>query len=182
MTEPSIQSPTNFPLDEQMEATHKPSKETVMVKQSKRWLWLLLGLLLGSVASLFTLPYLPQVIVNQLHLPTRMVMQPIAPARPTIAKKQVVVTPIVNQQALKELQTSIDTLQHHFSDFPQLKDDMQTLSHDVRALHQTQTDVRTAQKTIETMQLHSRLSWIVHSSSHLPQIRLAWEEIVLLPS
>ncbi|MDQ6991006.1 MAG: hypothetical protein Q9M11_04670, partial [Mariprofundaceae bacterium] len=150
MTEPSIQSPTDFPLDEQMEATHKPSKEIVMVKQSKRWLWLLLGLLLGSVASLFTLPYLPQVIVNQ--------------------------------QALKELQASIDTLQHHFSDFPQLKDDMQTLSYDVRALHQTQTDVRTAQKAIETMQLHSRLSWIVHSSSHLPQIRLAWEEIVLLPS
>ena len=64
----------------------------------------------------------------------------------------------------------------------QLQQQMQNLTADLQQMHATQAEVRAAQVSIETMQLHSRLSWVLYHSSHLPQMRLAWEEIALLPS
>ncbi|MDQ6973818.1 MAG: hypothetical protein Q9M10_02950, partial [Mariprofundaceae bacterium] len=180
MSEPSKQSPTTFPLDEALAKAPQP----IMAKPQKthRALYLLLDLLLGAVITLAALPYIPINIANQLRLPTLIVMQPAAPTPPQIHKEAPTPSPTRDLQGLADLQASIHALDQRLRDIPPLKEGIQTLSNDVQALHQTQTTVRAAQINIEKMQLHSRLSWILHPSSHLPQIRLAWEEIVLLPS
>jgi len=203
MTQPSLDTP--FPEDK--EATPQANQslnhsETDVNKPqtTKRSPWLfsglILGFMLGSVATFAILPYLPLSIVNQLHLPTLTVLQPdvahIAPP-PAITdsmqqeaqreeSKTSDVVPTMDTQTMQSLQASMEQLQQRLNRFPDLKESMANLSKDLQTMHAQQSDIRAAQISVETMQLHSRLSWILHPSSHLPQIRLAWEEIVLLPS
>jgi len=189
MTEPSPKHQDDFPLDDQLEKapktnTHKTVPEPQKIRRS---LWLLLGLVFGSITTLSALPYLPLSIARQLNLPVLTVIQPVMsppPLTPAMVKDQKIVVdpPEFDKKVLHNLQASMDSLQQRLNSFPPLKGRMQTLSQDLQALHANQTAVRAAQISIETMQLHSRLSWITNPSSHLPQMQLAWEEIVLLPS
>jgi len=195
------------PFPEDKEATPQASQplnanETDVNKpqKTKRSPWLfsgvILGFMLGSIATLGILPYLPLSIVNQLHLPTLTVLEPdvahIAPP-PSITysmqqeaqreeQKPSGVVPTMDIQTIQNLQASMEQLQQHLNSFPPLKEGMASLSQDLQTMHANQASIRAAQVSVESMQLHSRLSWVLHPSSHLPQIRLAWEEIVLLPS
>ncbi|MDQ6953041.1 MAG: hypothetical protein Q9M15_05905 [Mariprofundaceae bacterium] len=181
MTEPNPKNQDHFPLDEQQEKIPQPdiSQPVAEPQKTHRSLWWVLGLLFGSVATLAALPYVPKIMVDQLRLPTHTVIKEV-PAIPMV-KKQAAATPAVDMQALQNIQTSLDSLEQRLNSFPPLKQGMQVLSKDLEILHQNQTRVHAAQISIETMQLHSRLSWVTNPSSHLPQMRLAWEEIVLLP-
>jgi len=205
MTKPSIEAPT-FPEDEQASTQNKTPMDTAESlqqppKTSSRSPWLisglLLGFMLGSIATVSIIPYLPLNIVNQLHLPTITMMEPQPsppPELPTAttqnaltdtnpqAKPSVDIAPNMNIQGIQHLQASMDALQQRLEHLPSLQEGISTLSQDLQTMHQQQALIRAAQSSVESMQLHSRLSWVLHPSSHLPQIRLAWEEIVLLPS
>lgn len=56
------------------------------------------------------------------------------------------------------------------------------LSEELRSVAQLQQSLSQARLSMEALQLRDRLSWISNPSYHLPQIRLAWQEIALLPS
>ncbi len=62
-----------------------------------------------------------------------------------------------------------------------LLDAMEALQQDLHALRQEQQALEEAQRSIQLMQLRTRLRWITNPANHLPQLKLAWEEIALMP-
>jgi len=63
----------------------------------------------------------------------------------------------------------------------QLMDAMQGLSDELLQLRNDQQAMQTALQQQHKINLDARLRWIADTTSHLPQVQLAWEEIALLP-
>jgi len=156
-------------------------------KKPCRLTWLVLGLLFGIGGTLAALPLLPLSVAKKLHIPVFTVIQEAPQAAKNTAKVQSDIAiaksvSALDNKALQSIESSIQSMQTKLDDVSALQTSMTTLSHDLQDLHANQSAVRAAQVSVETMQLHSRLSWVLNPASHLPQMRLAWEEIVLLPS
>jgi len=181
----------------------------VAAVRSWSWLWLLFGVLLGCGLTLVSMRFAPEAwlsvwlqrpaapiqLVNM--IPTTPVEKVAEPSSKPFSKpegEQVTeasqpmdaalkqTSAIMPMPELERLNANMLALQDHLQSVRGLQDELQNLSGDIQALHATQSQVRAAQLSVEKMQLHSRLNWVLYPSTHLLQMQLAWEEISLLPS
>ncbi|MDX8404419.1 MAG: hypothetical protein R8K54_08440 [Mariprofundaceae bacterium] len=60
-------------------------------------------------------------------------------------------------------------------------DAMQSLQGELRSLREQQQALEETQHSVQIMQLRTRLRWITNPANHLPQLQLAWEEVMLMP-
>jgi len=58
---------------------------------------------------------------------------------------------------------------------------MNSLQGELHALRQQQRELEERQRSVQIMQLRTRLRWIANPANHLPQLKLAWEEVSLMP-
>jgi len=154
----------------------------------RRWPLFVLAFIVGSATSIFALNYYQQnyALKTTNHEPSATVSTADISHQSTAAEliqeeanklidvptpKTVTPTAISSEEG-KALITAITTLQ----------ESMQGLQSELQTLREQQQDAAHSQSMLESMQLHSRLSWIMKHNSHLPQIKLAWQEISLLPS
>jgi len=163
-------------------------QETIKKKTTKtrRWPLFVLAFIVGSATSIFALNYYQQnYVLNSNSTPVA-----IAPITET-PHESASIAPL--QEASKPadtltLETSISTAisseegEALIAAITTLQDNIQGLQSELQTLREQQQDVAHSQSMLESMQLHSRLSWIMKHNSHLPQIKLAWQEISLLPS
>ena len=177
MNTPSPETPIDTtPLPEANPKEASPSTAPSKTKRCHGGRWFSLGLGLGLITSIILL-YVPQLLPNSLPFITSQPSPSEQAALPPIPSP-----PIIDSQAAEALRTQMQQVQQQLANIPHLQQNIQDLSQSLQQVQHTQQQIRAAQSSVELMQLHSRLSWIVHPASHLPQIRLAWEEIVLLPS
>jgi len=59
---------------------------------------------------------------------------------------------------------------------------IESLQSELKSLRQDQQAIQETQLSLQKMQLRTRLRWITNATNHLPQLQLAWEEIILMPS
>ena len=59
---------------------------------------------------------------------------------------------------------------------------MESLQGELKSLRREQQTIQETQLSLQKMQLRTRLRWITNAANHLPQLQLAWEEAVLMPS
>jgi len=149
-------------------------------RQSSRWPWFALAFIAGSAISFYApqkypqiLSFLPSSAAQQRQVPAELPTTP----NPTPATEVIQAKPIVNSTAMSSEEGKV-----LINSMNSLYEEMQSLQNELEILRQQQSQVQQTQSSIESMQLHSRLTWITSPASHLPQIQLAWQEILLLPS
>jgi len=183
------QQTTETSSDEAIVIEADPLEQEAIKKtpaKARRWPLFVLAFIVGSATSIFALNYYQQNYVLKSNS-TPIAITPIteAPLKSASIKpvqeasKQVntltletSISTAINSEEGEALMTAITTLQGN----------IQGLQSELQILRQQQQDVAHSQSMLESMQLHSRLSWIMKHNSHLPQIKLAWQEISLLPS
>jgi len=183
------QQTTETSSDEAIVIEADPLEQEAIKKtpaKARRWPLFVLAFIVGSATSIFALNYYQQNYVLKSN------SAPIAITPITEAPlKSASIKPV--QEASKQvntltLETSISTAisseegEALITAITTLQDNIQGLQSALQTLRQQQQDVAHSQSMLESMQLHSRLSWIMKHNSHLPQIKLAWQEISLLPS
>lgn len=169
-----------------------PAKTTA--KPPRRWPLFTLAFIVGSATSIFGLHY-----YQQNYQPTPTSSEPttitstaktphvntaVEPLRAETSK------PIQDELAIKAAISTTPASTAISSEegealilaITTLQESMQGLQSELQILREQQQDVAHSQSLLESMQLHSRLTWIMQHNSHLPQIKLAWQEISLLPS
>jgi len=158
--------------------------DTVEKTKTRRWPLFVLAFIVGSATSIFALNYYQQNYVLKSNN-TPLAITPItktAPESATIEPIQEVSKPIDTQTLETSTAISSEEGEALVAAISALQDNIQGLQSELQILRQQQQDVSHSQSLLESMQLHSRLSWIMKDNSHLPQIKLAWQEISLLPS
>jgi len=183
------QQTTETSSDEAIVIEADPLEQEAIKKtpaKARRWPLFVLAFIVGSATSIFALNYYQQNYVLKSN------SAPIAITPITEAPlKSASIKPV--QEASKQvntltLETSISTAisseegEALMAAITTLQGNIQGLQSELQILRQQQQDVAHSQSMLESMQLHSRLSWIMKHNSHLPQIKLAWQEISLLPS
>jgi len=183
------QQTTETSSDEAIVIEADPLEQEAIKKtpaKARRWPLFVLAFIVGSATSIFALNYYQQNYVLKSN------SAPIAITPITEAPlKSASIKPV--QEASKQvntltLETSISTAisseegKALIAAITTLQGNIQGLQSELQTLRQQQQDVAHSQSMLESMQLHSRLSWIMKHNSHLPQIKLAWQEISLLPS
>jgi len=159
-----------------------------MTKPPRRWPLFILAFIVGSATSIFGLHYYQQNYIQRTNLsstpstpsiePPHVDATPTQPVQDNIDPTTTILTPetpIATAISSEEGQALLQSMQD-------LQSNIETLRDELSALRQKQSDVTHSQTLLEAMQLHSRLTWIMDTTSHLPQIKLAWQEISLLPS
>ncbi|MCF7820825.1 MAG: hypothetical protein K9M17_00110 [Mariprofundaceae bacterium] len=61
-------------------------------------------------------------------------------------------------------------------------DAMAELQNELKSVRQEQQTIQETHLSLQKMHLRTRLHWITNRANHLPQLKLAWEEIALMPS
>jgi len=164
----------------EQEAVEKKTTKT------RRWPLFVLAFIVGSATSIFALNYYQQNHVLESNS-TPVAIAPIteAPLASTSIKPAQEASKPVDAPTLETpISTAISSEEGEalIAAITTLQDNIQGLQSELQTLRQQQQDVAHSQSMLESMQLHSRLSWIMKHNSHLPQIKLAWQEISLLPS
>lgn len=164
--------------------------ESGPVELRKRRIWplvLLPLLLLAAAAILFTL-YAPDGMkeryLDQVKQWLPDTQREVTKAQPVIPSKRaepmppaVVATPTpkpkpaVTEHIVPASSAEID----------RVLDAMDSLQGELTTLRRQQQQLKQQQIAVQTMQLRTRLNWITNSANHLPQLRLAWEEVSLMP-
>jgi len=179
---------------------HTADKQNVK-KQGNRWPAFILAFVIGSITSVFAWQYYE--VAYSPHSSIALT-QPIAvkstPKPPQIAAHQkeiIVEKTAIKDAAAKLVDTPSNTVPSNtvlpnilsnkdgealLQAVTALQSNIQALQGELQALRQQQSDITRSQTQLESMQLHTRLSWIIKHNSHLPQMKLAWQEISLLPS
>ena len=177
MNPPSPETPIDTtPLPEATPEEASPSTAPSKTTRCHGGRWFILGLGLGLITSIILL-YTPQLLPSSLPFMTSQPSPSERAALPPIPS-----APIIDSQVAEALRAQMQQVQQQLANIAPLQQNIQDLSQELQQVQHTQQQIRAAQSSVELMQLHSRLSWILHPASHLPQMRLAWEEIVLLPS
>ncbi len=168
-----------------LEHGHDAKKTT---KTARRWPLFVLAFIIGSATSIFGLNYYQQNYVLKPTAGDSIASTPIA----EISRESTAIEPIqedVSQPVdVLTLETPISTAisseegEALIVAITTLQESMQGLQSELQTLREQQQDAAHSQSMLESMQLHSRLTWIMKHNSHLPQIKLAWQEISLLPS
>ncbi|MDQ6956520.1 MAG: hypothetical protein Q9M21_04915 [Mariprofundaceae bacterium] len=144
----------------------------------RRWPLFTLAFIIGSATSIFGLNYYQQ---NYVLKPT--------------SNESVVITPkLIQEEVSKPIDTPIlenlpiptaissEEGEALIAAITTLQENILGLQGELQTLREQQQNAAQSQSMLESMQLHSRLTWIMKHNSHLPQIKLAWQEISLLPS
>ncbi|MDQ6967223.1 MAG: hypothetical protein Q9M14_00895 [Mariprofundaceae bacterium] len=159
--------------------------------QPRRWPLFILAFIVGSATSIFALNYYQQnYLLKPHHVPIAITSLPDTSHKSDIVELvQNKVSKPVDVPALKApISTTIPTPisseegEALIAAITTLQESMKDLQGELQVLREQQHDVAHSQSMLESMQLHSRLTWIMKHNSHLPQIKLAWQEISLLPS
>ncbi|PCI45123.1 MAG: hypothetical protein COB41_02310 [Proteobacteria bacterium] len=157
----------------------------------RRWPLFTLAFIIGSATSIFALNYYQQ---NYMQQSSNGSMSFVSSTAPTHKNEPVDVTPkevsaTINSPSFKtpastQISTAISSEEGKalITAISTLQNNIQDLQNELQTLRQQQQSVAHSQSMLESMQLHSRLTWIMKHNSHLPQIKLAWQEISLLPS
>jgi len=147
-------------------------------KKARRWPLFVLAFIIGSVTSIFGLNYYQQ---NYVLKPTsnesiattpELIQKEVSKPIDTPALANPPIPTAISSEEGEALIAAIKTLQENILG---LQGELQTL-------REQQQSAAQSQSMLESMQLHSRLTWIMKHNSHLPQMTLAWQEISLLPS
>ena len=191
--------------NKQRTPTATPDEESVVIEEDtieqgstekttakvRRWPLFTLAFIIGSVTSIVALNYYQQhymlqsnsdsmsltTITNSMHKsPATDIAQ--EKARPPVD------APALEKTTSIQVSTAISSEEGEalIDGIATLQGNIQSLQSELQTLRQQQQDVSHSQSLLESMQLHSRLTWIMKHNAHLPQIKLAWQEISLLPS
>jgi len=160
------------------DAVHKSKKSP------GRWAFFVLAFIIGSATSIFALNYYQQTYAQKSN-PIAIISTTKSPHKtPSIKTIQEVSKPIDRHALEPSIPAPISSKEGEalMQAISTLQGNIQGLQHELQTLRQQQRNVSHSQALLESMQLHARLTWIMKSNSHLPQIKLAWQEISLLPS
>ena len=169
------------------EVSQEAKPEKAPSKQPRRWPFFVLAFIAGSAASIFALNYGQQygLLTQAKHttaLPETVVTPPAQPKPVVEAVQKAPVTPPQTNTAQLPTPISSEEGEALIRAINALQGQIQALQDELQSLRNQQQDITHTQALLEAMQLHARLTWIIKPSSHLPQIKLAWQEISLLPS
>lgn len=179
-------TPDDAIVIEAAELEHKDVEKTT--RSPRRWPLFILAFIVGSATSIFALNYYQQnyVLKATNHEPVTIVPSAetshestavaLIQEKPSksidVLAPKIAISTAISSEEGEALITAISTLQ----------ESMQGLQSELQTLREQQQNAAHSQSMLESMQLHSRLTWIMKHNSHLPQIKLAWQEISLLPS
>lgn len=154
--------------------------------KTRRWPLFVLAFIVGSATSIFALNYYQQNYVLKANSIPVAITPITKPPRESASLEpiQELSKPVDTLTLETSISTAISSEEGEalIAAITTLQDNIQGLQSALQTLRQQQQDVAHSQSMLESMQLHSRLSWIMKHNSHLPQIKLAWQEISLLPS
>jgi len=182
------QTPETIPDEAIMIEADPPEPEAIKKtpEKTRRWPLFVLAFIVGSATSIFVLNYYQQNHVLKSNS-APIAITPITDApheSASIEPSQEVSSPVDTLTLETSISTAISSEEGKalIAAITTLQGNIQGLQSELQTLRQQQQDVTHSQSMLESMQLHSRLSWIMKHNSHLPQIKLAWQEISLLPS
>ncbi len=183
------QQTTETSTDEAIVIEADPLEQEAIEKtpaKTRRWPLFVLAFIVGSATSIFALNYYQQnYILKSNSAPAAITPSTKAPLESASIKPAQEASKSVDTLTLEtSVPTAISSEEGEalITAITTLQDNIQGLQSELQSLRQQQQDVAHSQSMLESMQLHSRLSWIMKHNSHLPQIKLAWQEISLLPS
>ena len=173
------------PVDQEEPSTPKKRK-----RFSGFWLLLLVIISLGVALSFFTSKELKDKYLNLLTetLTTEKAEQieieiaDTSPAPELAAIPETPLTEVVPEAIMETEQPVMETVDSASSEeISNVLDAMEALQGELHSLRQQQQTLEKTQRSVQLMQLRTRLRWITNRANHLPQLQLAWEEVMLMP-
>ncbi|MDX8395697.1 MAG: hypothetical protein R8K22_04705 [Mariprofundaceae bacterium] len=141
-------------------------------KKSSRWPWVFLLLIVLAVIGFWKAP---EPIRENLTALFHSFTTPVVPAsQPSIQPAKLAApVAIVSESTAPPINSE---------EVVQLLGAIEDLKQELFQTQQAQQALKQAQQNMMSMQLRTRLSWLVSPANHLLQLQLGWEEISLLPN
>ncbi len=133
--------------------------------------------------------YSPQQMKSELADIVRSLIEP--EKESVIIEPETTALPVVEPEPrTTDMETSIDVTEPvatessaaSSDEVKQMLSAIESLQSELESLRQDQQTIQETQLSLQKMQLRTRLRWITNAANHLPQLQLAWEEIILMPS
>lgn len=166
----------------------EPSTTNKRSRFSGSWLFLLVIISLGVALTFFTSKELKHKYLNLLteSLTTEKAEQ--VEITDTDSMPELATTPeaplteAVPEIVMEAEQPVMETTDSASSEeISNVLDAMEALQEELRSLREQQQALEETQHSVQVMQLRTRLRWITNQANHMPQLQLAWEEVMLMP-